>query len=66
MTCDVEHMMVKSMLGLNPLGLEALFLQTQYKYLGVAQPLKIDLALTKHTRVTKQDSKRLKHSAGSN
>ena len=34
------------------------FLQTRYKYLGVAQALKTDLALKKHTRVTKRDLKR--------
>ena len=41
------------------------FLQTRYKYLGVAQASKTNLALKKHTRITKRDLKRLKHAPGS-
>ena len=40
-------------------------LQTRYKFLEVAQALKTNLALKKHTRVTRRDLKRLKHAPGS-
>ena len=54
MPCDVEHTMVKSKdLSISP--------ECRYKYLGVAQALKTNLALKKHTRLTKRDLKRLKH-----
>ena len=58
MPCDVEHTMVKSKdLSISP--------ECRYKYLGVAQALKTNLALKKHTRVAKRDLKRLKHAPGS-
>ena len=64
MPCDVEHTMVKSKdLSISP--------ECRYKYLGVAQALKTNLALKHtHTRnilvtVAKRDLKRLKHAPGS-
>ena len=46
MTCDVEHTMVKSKALSNPSN------PGRCKYLGVAQALKTNLALKKHTRVS--------------
>ena len=57
MTCDVEHAIVKSKdLSIPPNPLQIL---------GVAQASKTNLAVKRHTRVTKRDLKRLKHMPGS-